>query len=53
MQQYNTVEPTPEQVKILLENLGQLRKTPKKEKQKDSNTGVLKMSKPDNRDSGG
>jgi hypothetical protein len=53
LQQNNSAEPTPEQVKILLENLGQLQKTPNKEKQKDSNTGVMEMTEPDNKDSGG
>lgn len=33
LQQYNTTEPTPEQVKILLENLGQQYKEPNKQKQ--------------------
>ena len=36
LQQYNTAEPKPEQVKMLLENLGQLQKEQNKEKQQDS-----------------
>ncbi len=52
LQQYNTAEPKPEQVKILLENLGQMQKTPKKEKQ-DSEMDILEIAEPESRKSGG
>ena len=53
LQQYNTAEPKPEQVKMLLENLGQLQKTPKKEKQQNLDMDILEMAEPDSRDFGG
>jgi hypothetical protein len=55
LQQYNTGEPKPEQVKMLLENLGQLRKERGRGKQPASDADILEMAKPDNRalDSGG
>ena len=48
LQQYNTAEPKPEQVRILLENLGQLQK-----KQRDFDTNVLEVAEPNNAGSGG
>jgi hypothetical protein len=53
LKQYNTAEPTPEQVKILLENLGQMQKTPNKKEQEDSNIDILKIAEPEGRKSGG
>lgn len=55
LQRYNTGEPKPEQVKMLLENLGQLRKEQGRGKQPASDADILEMAKPDNRalDSGG
>ena len=41
LQQYNTTEPKPEQVRILLENLGQLQK-----KQRDSDINILEAVEP-------
>lgn len=41
LQQYNTTEPKPEQVRILLENLGQLQK-----KQRDSDINILEAAEP-------
>jgi len=41
LQQYNTAEPKPEQVRILLENLGQLQK-----KQRDSDINILEAVEP-------
>ena len=53
LQQYNTAEPKPEQVKMLLENLGQWQKKRNKEKQQDSNKSILEIAQPDNNDLGG
>jgi hypothetical protein len=53
LEQYNTAEPKPEQVKILLENLGQMQKTPKKEVQQAPDMDILEIAQPDNRKSGG
>ena len=53
LQQYNTAEPKPEQVKLLLENLGQPPKGQSKEKQKGSDTSILEMAVPDDKDSSG
>ena len=53
LQQYNTAEPKPEQVKMLLENLGQPQKERNKEKQQDSNTNILEIAEPNERDFGG
>ena len=52
LQQYNTAEPKPEQVKMLLESLGQQQKKRNNEKQQDSNINILEIAKPNNRDSG-
>ena len=46
LQQYNTAEPKPEQVKMLLKNLGQQPKQQKKGKQQDSDTDILKLAEP-------
>jgi len=48
LQQYNTTEPKPEQVRILLENLGQLQK-----KQRDSGINILEVAEPNNTGLGG
>ena len=53
LQQYNTGEPTPEQVKILLENLGRLRKEQNIQKPQDSDVDVLEIAEPNDRDFGG
>ncbi|HUS73207.1 MAG TPA: hypothetical protein VMY06_09090 [Sedimentisphaerales bacterium] len=53
LQQYNTAEPKPEQVKMLLENLGQMQKTPKKEVQEVPDMDILEIAEPEGRDSGG
>jgi hypothetical protein len=52
LQQYNTAEPKPEQVKIILENLGQQVKERIKEKPKDSDINILEIAEPNNRDFG-
>jgi len=52
LQQYNTAEPKPEQVKMLLESLGQQQKKRNNEKQRDSNINILEIAKPNNRDFG-
>lgn len=41
----------PEKVKILLENLGQRQKTPKKKEQQNSDMSVVEIAEPDNRHS--
>ena len=46
LQQYNTAEPKPEQIKMLLENLGQLHKEPSKGKLQDSGINILEMAEP-------
>ena len=46
LQQYNTAEPKPEQIKMLLENLGQLQKEPSKEKLQDLDINILEMAEP-------
>jgi hypothetical protein len=38
---------------MLLENLGQLQKTPNKKEQQDSDIGIREMAEPDNRNPGG
>jgi hypothetical protein len=43
----------PEQMKMLLENLGQLQKEPSKGKLQDSDINVLEMAEPNGRDFGG
>jgi len=52
LQQYNTAEPKPEQVKMLLESLGQQQKKRNNEKQRDSNINILEIAKPNNKDFG-
>jgi len=53
LHQYNTAEPKPEQVKMLLENLGQMQKTPKKEVQQVPDMDILEIAEPESRDSAG
>ena len=52
LQQYNTAEPKPEQIKMLLENLGRLQKEPSKGKLQDSDINILEMAEPNGRDFG-
>ncbi len=52
LQQYNTAEPKPEQVKRLLEDLGQQQKKPNKEKQQGSNINILEIAEPNDKDFG-
>jgi hypothetical protein len=52
LQQYNTAEPKPEQIRMLLENLGQLQKQPSKGKLQDSDINILEMAEPNGRDFG-
>lgn len=51
LQLSNTTEP--KKVKILLENLGHLLKTPKKVEQQDSDIDILETDEPDNEHSDG
>jgi len=53
LQQYNTSEPKPEQVKTLLESLGQQQKERKEQKQRESDINMLEIVKPSNSDFGG
>ena len=53
LQQYNTAEPKPEQVKMMLENLGQPQKEQNKKKQRDSDIDILEMAEPNSRNFGG
>jgi hypothetical protein len=46
LQQFNTAEPKPEQVKILLESLGGQIKEPSKEKRRDSDINVFETTEP-------
>jgi len=46
LQQYNTGKPTPEQVKMLLENWGQLQGEQNKQKLPDSDVNVLEIAEP-------
>lgn len=46
LQQYNTSEPKPEQVKMLLEDLGRQMKEQSKEKQRDLNINILEIVEP-------
>ena len=46
LQQYNTAEPKPEQVKMLLEKLGQRQKEPSRQEQQDLNISVLEKDEP-------
>lgn len=52
LQQYNTAEPKPEQVKVLLENLGRQQKNQNNEKPQGSDVGILEIAEPDEKDSG-
>ncbi|MHC4362587.1 MAG: hypothetical protein ACYSTZ_07155 [Planctomycetota bacterium] len=47
LERYNTDEPKPEQVRILLEELGRPSKQQSKGKLKDSGLGILQMAEPD------
>lgn len=53
LQQYNTAEPKPEQVKMLLENLRQQQEKQRKKKQQDSDVSILEIAEPNDRDFGG
>jgi hypothetical protein len=53
LRNYNTAGPQPEQVKMLLENLGHLQKEEDKAKQPDSNMNILEMAEPNDEGSGG
>lgn len=46
LQQYNTAEPKPEQVRILLESLGGQIKEPETEKARDSEINFLELAEP-------
>ncbi len=46
LQQYNTAEPKPEQVRLLLESLGQQQKKHDREKQQDSDVNTLQVAEP-------
>ena len=46
LRQYNTAEPKPEQVRILLETLGRQRKEQSREKQPDFNKNILEIAEP-------
>ena len=50
LQQYNTAEPKPEQIKMLLKNLGQQPTQQNKEKQQDSDMGILKLAEPSDKE---
>jgi len=49
LQRYNTGEPNPEQVKMLLQNLGQLQNRQNRERQEQTGSGssILEMAEPD------
>ena len=53
LQQYNTAEPKPEQVKMLLEDLGKQPKEPSKEKQQVPDINILEIAEPNLRNFGG
>ena len=53
LRNYNTAGPQPEQVKMLLENLGHLQKEEDKAKQPDLNMNILEMAEPNDEGSGG
>ena len=53
LQQYNTDEPKPEQVRMLLESLGQQRKRWDEEKQRDSDINILEAAEPNSSNPGG
>jgi hypothetical protein len=47
LERYNTDEPKPEQVRILLESLGQAQKEQSREEPGDSGSEILQMAEPD------
>ena len=49
LQQYNTAEPKPEQVRLLLESLGRQWKKQDREKQQDSDVNTLPVAEPNDR----
>jgi len=53
LKQYNTAEPKPEQVKMLLESLGQQQKQQSRKKQPGSSIDILEIAEPNNDDFGG
>ncbi len=53
LQQYNTTEPKPEQIKMLLKDLGEQPKEGNKQKQQGLDTNVLETAEPDKSDFGG
>ncbi|MHC4647259.1 MAG: hypothetical protein ACYTBJ_17345 [Planctomycetota bacterium] len=50
LEQYNTDEPTPEQVKLLMSNLGRKSETPNMPKKTDTDRSILRMAEPEARD---
>jgi hypothetical protein len=50
LQEFNTDRPGVEEVKMLLESLGQKRKEQNKERLQDAGLGVLEMAEPKSRD---
>ena len=52
LRQYNTAEPKPEQVRILLETLGRQTKEQSREKQPDLNKNILEIAEPNSSNSG-
>jgi len=50
LRQYNTAEPKPEQVKMLLENLGQQQTQLNEKKQQGLDTGILELAEPGDRE---
>lgn len=49
LQRYNTAEPKPEQVRMLVENLGRLHKGADTKKRPDLDGGLMDMAEPDKR----
>ena len=49
LQQYNTAEPKPEQVKMLLEDLGQFRQKPDRKKLRHPDKNLLEIAEPNDR----
>jgi len=52
LQQYNTAEPKPEQIKELLGNMEQPRENLGEQPQKDSDVNIMEMAEPNNSGSG-
>ena len=50
LEQYNTDEPTPEQVKLLMTSLGRKDETPKRQKEREGDVSILRMAEPEGRD---